>query len=300
VFDVETQVVLVYPPITQVNKGRLRLGAKGLHQDAGLFHLLTERVPVIRIAREGSGTHNLGAFECGGNAHLHTKLIRVAVLAFGDALDFWGVPAVQLGLFVLSLFAARLGDQPFGFVDARAQSVLDGPTQGRHLACDLAAELDQLGWVAGPAVFKVFVARKVLSSGCLAPALDEVFVASVEGVFEVQQGDHQAGGQAGATGFGDASTGNHFGRTKQVRIFDLPARAHLAGKVVGKRSFDFLPSHAVGQNGQWVPKVDHLIEAVTKEIGGDVHMSLKIPRNQATLNINVGVLNFGNDSESQH
>ena len=58
------------------------------------------------------------------------------------------------------------------------------------------AELDQLGRVAGPAVLKVFVARKVLPSGCLAPALDEVFVAFVEGVFEVQQGDHQAGQQA--------------------------------------------------------------------------------------------------------
>ena len=39
------------------------------------------------------------------------------------------------------------------------------------------AELDQLGRVAGPTVFKVFVARKVLPSGYLTPALDKVFVA---------------------------------------------------------------------------------------------------------------------------
>ncbi len=61
------------------------------------------------------------------------------------------------------------------------------------------AELDQLGRVTGPTVFKVFVARKILPSGCLAPALDEVFIAFVEGVFEVQQGDHQAGGQTRAS-----------------------------------------------------------------------------------------------------
>jgi hypothetical protein len=44
-----------------------------------------------------------------------------------------------------------------------------------------------LGWIARPAVFKVFVTRKVLPSGCFVPALDEVFVTFVESVFEVQQ-----------------------------------------------------------------------------------------------------------------
>jgi hypothetical protein len=36
VFDVETQVVLVYAPITQVNKGRLRLGANNLAEVGSL------------------------------------------------------------------------------------------------------------------------------------------------------------------------------------------------------------------------------------------------------------------------
>jgi hypothetical protein len=110
-------------------------------------------------------------------------------------------------------------------------------------------ELDQLGWVARPAVFKVFVTRKVLPSGRLAPALDDVLVAFVEGVFEVQQRDHQAGGQARATGFGDASTGHHFVRAKQVQVFNLLASAHLSGKEVGQSGFDFFRRHAVGQNG---------------------------------------------------
>jgi hypothetical protein len=56
------------------------------------------------------------------------------------------------------------------------------------------AELEQLGRVARPTVFKVLVARKALPSGCLASALDEVFVALVEGMFEVQQRDLHAGG----------------------------------------------------------------------------------------------------------
>jgi len=68
---------------------------------------------------------------------------------------------------------------------------------------------------------------------------------------------------------------NHFGITKQVRVFDLLASAHLAGKEVDQRSFDFLPRHAVCQNGQWMTQVDHLIEAVAKEIGGDGLMGIK-------------------------
>ena len=137
-------------------------------------------------------------------------------------------------------------------------------------------------------MFKVFVARKVLPSGCLAPALDEVFVAFVEGVFEVQQGDHQTGGQTRASGFGEASTGHHFGRAKQVRVFDLLACANLTGKEVSQRSLDFLPRHAVGQNGQWMTQVDHLIEAVTKEIGGDGHMGLKNSQKTGSIKYQCG------------
>jgi hypothetical protein len=150
------------------------------------------------------------------------------------------------------------------------------------------AELDQLGWVARPAVLKVLVSRKVLPSGCLAPALDEVFVAFVEGMFEVRQRDHQASGQARASGFGDASTGDHFGRAKQVRAFNLLASAHLACKEVSQRSFYFLPRHAVGQNGQWMTQIDRLIEAVTKEIGGDGHMGLKNSQKTSSIEYQCG------------
>ena len=98
------------------------------------------------------------------------------------ALHCRGAQAVLLGLFV-RFFSSRLGDQPFGFVDSRAQRVLDGLAQGRHLACDLAVQ-----------------------------------------------------------------------------------SAHDGGL-----AFDGL-AHAVDQNGRGLKQVDHLIEAVAKEIGCDGHM----------------------------
>ena len=57
--------------------------ATGLHQDGRLLHLFVHRVAVVRIAGKGSGAHDQGAFECGGNAHFHTKFIRVAALTVG-------------------------------------------------------------------------------------------------------------------------------------------------------------------------------------------------------------------------
>ena len=76
---------LVYTPVAQVHINGLRPHASGLHQDAGLFHLLLQGVSVI----------------------------GVAALSFGDALHLGRVPAVELGLFVqvlqhLALFGVGL------------------------------------------------------------------------------------------------------------------------------------------------------------------------------------------------
>ena len=46
VLDVDVGVGLVHPPVAQVNDGLVRFGVHGLHEDAGLFRLLTERVPL--------------------------------------------------------------------------------------------------------------------------------------------------------------------------------------------------------------------------------------------------------------
>ncbi len=115
--------------------------------------------------------------------------------------------------------------------------------------------------------------------------LDEVFITSLKGVYVVLQGNHQAGGQVRASSFGDVSTVNHFGRNIQFQVFDLLASAHLAGKEVVQRNIDFLLKHSVGQNGQWMTQIDHLIEVVAKEIADMDIWSLNIPRKQAPLNI---------------
>jgi hypothetical protein len=49
-----------------------------------------------------------------------------------------------------------------------------------------------------------------------------------------------------------------------------------------------LPRHAVGQNGQWMTQVDHLIEAVAKEIGGDGHLGLKNSQKTGSIEYQCG------------
>lgn len=130
------------------------------------------------------------------------------------------------------------------------------------------AEAPQLCGVAWPLVLEIFVARKVLSSGCFAPALDHFLVALVERMLEVQQGHHQPGGQTRTPDIGDAATGNDKDRAKQVQVFDLFASLDLTRPALGERCFDFLPGHSVGQHRQRVAQIDHLIEAVAEKVIG--------------------------------
>jgi hypothetical protein len=102
----------------------------------------------------------------------------------------------------------------------------------------------------------------------------------VDGLHEVEQ--------TRGTVFGDASTGNYFGCSKQVRVFDLLASAYLASKETGLRSFDFLSRHSVGQNGQWMTQIDHFIEAVAKEIGGFARMGSKNAMNTDSIEFQCG------------
>ena len=68
--DVDIQDVFVNTTIAQVDVGGFGFHAGGPHQDGGLLRLFVQRVAVIRIAREGSGAHDQGPVERGGNAHL--------------------------------------------------------------------------------------------------------------------------------------------------------------------------------------------------------------------------------------
>jgi hypothetical protein len=125
-----------------------------------------------------------------------------------------------------------------------------------------------LGGVARPLVLEILVARKVLPSGCLAPALDHVLVALAERMLEVQQGHHQSGWQTRPVGIGDAASGNCRDWAKQVRIHDLLARLDLACQALHKGNFDLLPGHAVGQHRQQVMQIDHLVQPVTEKVIG--------------------------------
>ena len=108
----------------------------------------------------------------------------------------------------------------------------------------------QLCQVARPLRFKILVARKVLPSGCLAPALDHVLIALVERMFEEQEDHHQTGGQTRPAGIGDAATVNGRDRAKQVQALDLIARLDPACPALRKGSFYLLLKHAVGQHRQ--------------------------------------------------
>ena len=139
---------LVYTPVAQVHINGLRPHASGLHQDAGLFHLLLQGVSVIGVAGESTCADDQVALERGGNAHLHAKLIRVATLSLGDALHLGRVPAVELGLFALVLLARGLGHQALGLAQRLAQGLLYGQSQGAHLAAHFALQAAHDGALA--------------------------------------------------------------------------------------------------------------------------------------------------------
>jgi len=134
VFDLDVRVVLIHTPVAQVGIDHLRPDAQALHQDRALFDLLVHGMPVIRIAGKASGAHDQVALERHGQAHLHAKLVGVATLALGDALDLRGMPAVELGPVAHRLAATSLCHQPFGLVQGMTQHLLHGQAEHAHLA----------------------------------------------------------------------------------------------------------------------------------------------------------------------
>jgi hypothetical protein len=88
VLDIDVQVFLVYAAVAQLDVGGFGFHTGRLHQDGRLLHLHVQRVAVIRIARESPGANDQGAFERGGNAHLHAEFLGVTALALRYALNF--------------------------------------------------------------------------------------------------------------------------------------------------------------------------------------------------------------------
>ncbi len=132
--DVWTQVVLIYAPTTQINKDRLRLGTKDLYHNGFLHLLFVQHEAVIRIYWEGFVAHDQSA-----------PMILVAMPTFTPINTGCGSFSLRCTLVpgrascttwvvVLRFFAARLGDQHFGFVDTHTQGLMKGFAQSRHLA----------------------------------------------------------------------------------------------------------------------------------------------------------------------
>ena len=78
----DIRVVLVHAPVTQIGIDLLRPDAQALHQDGALLDLLVQRVAVIRVTGKAPGSHDQIALERHSQTDLHTKLVRVAALAF--------------------------------------------------------------------------------------------------------------------------------------------------------------------------------------------------------------------------
>jgi hypothetical protein len=107
-----------------------------------------------------------------------------------------------------------------------------------------------------------------LPDNVLGPTLDQVFVAEVVGVLEVQQRGHEADRQAGAPGGADARSGDHQGGAEQVCSRDGPSFPVSSHETRGQGRFDLGPGQALGQGGQRVLQVDHLVQAGAEEVGG--------------------------------
>ena len=146
--------------------------------------------------------------------------------------------------------------------------------------------------IARPAVLKVLIARKLLPSGCLAPALDDVLVALVERVLQVQQRHHQMGEQTRPNGIEDAAIGLSTDRAKQIQAIDLLSRFDSPRPALGHGSLYLLPGHAVAIIASGWRKSIIWSRRLPKK---SLVMALisKTPKKQLPLNMSLGVLIIG-------
>jgi len=136
--------VFVHAAIARVDHRDLGRHADVLQQRAGLLQLGAQRVPVKRVAGEGSGPHHQPALVRDRQADLDAELVGLPGLALADALDFRRVQCVQL-----ALVAGALGVNAFGAAARpRAAPVRPAPTSSSCVASRAAAPR---GWCAGDA-----------------------------------------------------------------------------------------------------------------------------------------------------
>lgn len=130
-----------------------------------------------------------------------------------------------------------------------------------------AAKAPDLRGVARQAVFEVRAAAEELPQHVLAPARDQLFIAQVEGVFEIQQAEHQAQRQPRTTGGAGACARQHLRGAEQVVAFHHRPRALAAGELGGDCRFELRPRQPRGQHRQRIVQVDHGIDAAAEKVG---------------------------------
>jgi hypothetical protein len=118
-------------------------------------------------------------------------------------------------------------------------------------------------------------------------------------MLEVQQRDHDAQRHAGAPGVaGNGHTPHLF--TKEIQIRHGQTGVAFAGENLGYPCFDLLPGHALGQHGQRMAHVDHVVDTRAKEVvgGGAGKQHGRTPRTLPLLEIKLGVRAIRNHPES--
>jgi hypothetical protein len=100
----------------------------------------------------------------------------------------------------------------------------------------------------------------------LGPTLDQLFVAEVEAVLQIQQADHQPHRQPRPTGRADAAAEFALECTSQIFADHALGWLGLTGQLGRHRRFDRAPRQPGGQHRQRMPHIDHLVQARAKEV----------------------------------
>lgn len=119
--DLHPGVVVIHAPEAQIDDDRLGGLGGVLQEDGGLFQLLAEDVPVVRVPGEGLCRDHQAALVGDGNACLDAELIGLPAFPLADALDFRGTQGVELVL-VLGL----LTPDAFGALQEQVQPGMGG------------------------------------------------------------------------------------------------------------------------------------------------------------------------------
>ena len=100
----------------------------------------------------------------------------------------------------------------------------------------------------------------------LGPALNQIFVAEVEAVLQVQQAGHQADGQARPSSRADSATELDVIGAQQIGPALALGRPGLTGQLRRHRSVDGAPPQPRGLHRQRVLQVDHRVQSGAKEV----------------------------------